>query len=167
MSAPRPFPPFRRRKQWIVALCAVALAGCGGGDDEPQPVLGAGFRFEAPAGWDIVRSGRTVAASDGERAVSVTTFRLAREYRPALWPRVVPELDRVADRLARELEGRVVARTTSVVAGRRARVYGYSGAEDDTRRIAFLLVGRREYQLLCRGEAERECNLLFATFRLR
>ena len=132
-----------------------------------QRVRGADYAFDAPPGWRVERAGRKVAAVDGGREVSVTTFRLSRRYRPELWERVVRELDGVAARLAAELGGRVVVRATYVVARVRARVYRLEGTRDDTRRIGFLLSGRREYQLLCRGEAEEECDLLFSSFSLR
>jgi hypothetical protein len=51
-------------------------------------------------------------------------------------------------------------------------VYDFEEASDGTRRVAFVLHLRREYQLLCRWEDEEEetgreaCAELFATFML-
>jgi flagellar biosynthesis regulator FlaF len=168
LSAPRPFPRFGRGKQAaLVAFALVAVGACGGDETEVRSVAGADYRFDAPADWDVQRAGRTIAVTDDSRAVSVTTFRLARPFRTALWRRVVEELDAVAERLARELNAQIVRRSTTVIDGRRARLYRYEGARDDTRRIAFVLVGRREFQLLCRGDAERECDVLLASFRVQ
>ena len=170
--ATRVFPCSWRPKQFALLLAALALAapaaGCGG--DERRGfahVRGSGFGFDAASDWRIERTGRRVAAVDDGREVSVTTFRLARPYRPELWERAVTELDAVAGRLARELGGSVTERATRVVAGARAREYRLTGTRDGTRRIGFVLRGRSEYQLLCRGDAEEECDTLFSSFTLR
>ena len=167
-----------RSKQALVGVVALLAGGCGGDserDREPQTVRGGGYSFAAPSGWRVEREGRTVQAVDEDEAVAVTTFRLARPYRAELWPRVVPELDAVAERLARELGGRVAARETAFVDARRARVYALTGTRDATRRIGFVLEGRVEYQLLCRWRGDEQtalasrltaCQTLFATFRL-
>jgi hypothetical protein len=42
---------------------------------------------------------------------------------PSLWPRVVPELDRAAGDLARQLSGRVTGSATVTAAGGNARAY--------------------------------------------
>jgi len=87
----------------------------------------------------------------------------------------VPELDRVAAELARELAGRVEASRTIVVGGSRARQYelGYTrGGKSLVERITFVLAGQREYQLLCRWEAAKAkpmrtpCAELVSSFRL-
>jgi hypothetical protein len=168
------FPSADPRKR-LAFLLAVALAGClvgcvagcGGGDDDGlQTVTGSGYRFQAPSDADVVRAGRSVTASDGEDAVSVTLFTLDRPYRPALWRRVRRELDGVTAALARKLGARVVERRDGRIGGRRARIYRLAGASDRTSRLAFVLEGRREYQLLCRGEAPEPCERLLASFRL-
>lgn len=165
------FPRFWRCKQAVLLAAALAATGCAGGsragEAAPRRVSAAGYAFQASPGWRLERAGRKVAAVDGEREVSVTTFRLSRRYRPELWRRVVRELDSVAARLAAELDGRIRGRATLEVGGVRARVYRLEDTRDDTRRIGFVLAGRREYQLLCRGDAEQECDVLFATFTLR
>src|SRR5687767_2278406 len=95
---PGSFPRGRGGKQ--LALCALAaaaiLAGCGGsGDGEVQVVRGPGFTFEAPAGWELVRTPRAIGARDGDvDLVQVTRLPLARAYTPDLFERVRPELDR-------------------------------------------------------------------------
>jgi hypothetical protein len=90
---------------------------------------------------------------------------------------VVVELDGVASRLAERLApdaARSPGRT-QVIAGRRARVYDIVYTREGARRlerVAFVLNGRREYQLLCRWdsddpeEGEEACMLLLSSFRL-
>jgi hypothetical protein len=173
LAATRVFPGARSRKQgaWGVALVILAVGGCGGGDEASvQTVTGAGYRFEAPGDWVVERSGRrlSVVAEDDAASISVTSFRLARAYRPELWPQAREELDEVAEELARELDGTLESRETVRIAARRARAYRFSGTRDETRRIGFVLDGRREFQLLCRGDAGEPspCERLFATFSL-
>ncbi len=84
-------------------------------------VQGTGYRFSAPADWAVVRSGREVQASQGLQLVSVTRYPLLRAYRPALWERVVPELDRAATQLAQQQKGEVAQSRTVTVAARHAR----------------------------------------------
>lgn len=157
-------------------VAALVLAGCGGGDDgELRTVQGRGFTFAAPADWDVTvraRSSSAKAGDDEPDLVSVTVFRLARPYRPALWKTVVPELDRVARQLASRLGGTLESSSTVTVAGRRARRYEirYRLMDDEVvERTAFVLNGRREYQLVCRypsGDPTAACETLFETFRL-
>ena len=166
----RLFPRVPRGKQAVVAAAAL-LAGCGGGTtEELREVAGSGYVFEGSTDLEVTRSGRTLTGEVDRHVVSVTTFRLARPYRPELWTSVVPELDRVATELAAKLGGRVVARETRPVAGRRARLYRVEGARDDTRLVAFVLRGASEYQLLCRWPGDEDasgpCDDLIATFRL-
>ena len=164
------FPRVPRGKQAVVAAAAV-LAGCGGGTpDELREVRGSGYAFDGSSELEVTRSGRTLTAELDGHVVSVTTFRLARPYRAELWPSVVPELDGVAEQLAAKLGGRVAARQTRVIAGRRARLYRIEGARDDTRLVAFVLRGASEYQLLCRwpgdAAASGPCDDLLSTLRL-
>lgn len=136
-----------------------------------RTVGAAGFSFAAPADWTITRGVRTVSAASGVELVSVTRFRLARPYRPALWPRIVPVLDGVAAQLARGLGGSVDTRHTAVIGGLRARSYEISFSREGkelAERIAFVLAGRREYQLLCRfrrGAEPKACEAFLASFR--
>jgi hypothetical protein len=160
-------PRVNARKLAPVAL-AVLLAGCGGSGAKPAPaakrVGGPGFSFRAPADWRVKKTLRSAEARNGQAIVSVTVFRLVRPYRPALWPKVVPELDRVAKDLAARVKGSVQSSATQTVAGEKARVYTIARSGEDER-IAFVLRGRREYQLFCRG-AGAACDELFASFRL-
>ena len=164
------FPRVPRGKQAVVAAAAL-LAGCGGGTtEELREIAGSGYAFDGSTELEVTRSGRTLTGELDGHAVSVSTFRLARPYRPELWTSVVPELDRVADELAAKLGGRVVARETRPIAARRARLYRVERARDDTRLVAFVLRGTSEYQLLCRwpgdDEASGPCHDLLETFRL-
>jgi hypothetical protein len=147
------------------------LAGCGGGGTTPPKVVqGSGYRFTAPADWAVVRSGRALQVSEGLQLLSVTRYPLLRAYRPALWARVVPELDRAATQLATQQHGHVGDMRTVTVAGRRARRYDIDYERDGkalVERIAFVLRGKTEYLLLCRYERGGDtaaCDRLLATF---
>ena len=155
-------------------------AACGGGEEPRERVIrGDGFTARVPYDWRIERAGRTIRAArrDGVETVAVTTFRLARPYRPQLWPEVVEELDGVAERLARALDpsARVVSGDTTRIARRRGRVYLMSYGHEGERlieRVGFVLEGRVEYQLLCRWSDKTHfagraaCRRLFRSFRL-
>jgi hypothetical protein len=59
------------------------------------------------------------------------------------------------------------AQETITVAGRKTRAYRF-----DTTRIGFVLVGRTEYQLLCKlaadgSDPDGACALLFSSFSVR
>ena len=174
------FPSLRGRKPALVGLAAavIVLAGCGSGGhkasaSDVQRVSGDGYRFSAPSSWSVHRAGRQVTATSGSvDLVGVTTFTLARPYRPALWTKAVPALDRTAAALAAQLGGNLRARATVVVAGRRARRYEIGYRRDGkalVERTAFVLAGRGEHQLLCRfasGGDDGACRTLFSSFRL-
>lgn len=161
-----------------MAVLALSACGAGDGEDAPQTVAGPGFTFSAPAGWDVVVAGRSASArphAGAPELVSARVFRLARPYRPTLWERVVPELDRVVAELTEELDGELESSAVIVVGGRRAKRYDIRYDRDGTvfrERTAFLLHARREFQLVCRheaadeGEGLRACVLLFASFRI-
>ena len=165
-------PRFRQGKQATLALALLVLAGCGGGAAPPAPesVTGDGYRFAAPAGWRVTHAGRTTSAENGKQLVSVTVFPLARPFRPALWDKAVPELDKVAAQLATQLGGRISSRAGGTLAGRRTRTYDIAfveGGKAVVERIAFILEGRREYQLLCRFVGDDSaCTEFRASFRL-
>jgi hypothetical protein len=160
-----------------VLAAALLLAGCGGGgsDGSERIVQGPGFVFAAPESWRATRTERLASASPeagAEELVSVSVFPLQRRFRPALWPRVVGELDRVAGQLARGLDGEVVSSKSGRLGGLPARQYeiSYTRMDRDLRqRVAFALRGRTEYQLLCRWEESDgepdACGLLFESFR--
>jgi hypothetical protein len=163
--------PVSFRSSLVSAVVIVSiLAGCGGGpkDQSPQVLEGNGFVFAAPAGWDVARNARELSASKGEGLVSVRVFRLTRAYRPALFARASAELDRVARELAQGLKGRVTGQRTVIVDDRRARQYvvSYRGL---LQVVTFVLVDRREYQLLCRRAADADdsaCAGLVSSFSL-
>jgi len=159
------------------ACCAglLFLAGCGGGGGGPAPehvVRGSGYRFSAPTGWEVVRSGREVRVSKGLSLVSVTRYLLLRAYRPGLFEHVLPELDRAAQGLAQQQSGEVGGSRTVTISGRRARSYDIDYERNGkalVERIAFVLRGKTEYLLLCRyerGGDTRACDRLLATFKL-
>jgi hypothetical protein len=174
------FPGLRGRKPALAGLAAavIVLAGCGGGGHKAsatdvQTVAGGGYRFSAPSSWSVHRAGRQVTATSGAvDLVGVTTFTLARRYRPQLGTKAVPALDRTAAALAAQLGGKVRTRETVVVAGRRARRYDIDyrrAGKALVERTAFVLAGRREHQLLCRfaeGGDGGPCRTLFSSFRL-
>lgn len=149
------------------------VAGCGGrGETKVQTVRGPGYAFDAPSGWQVTRNGQELQASSGTDLLSVTRYALLRRFRPALWDKVVPELDRAADGVARQQHGTVSARRTTTIAGLRARSYDVAyerGGRALVERIGFVLRGKAEYLLLCRyerGGDTRACAGLGATFRL-
>lgn len=131
---------------------------------QARTVRGPGYRFAAPADWRVVRGVRSVQARSGDALVSVTILPLARRYDPTLWDQVVPELDRVARELARRERGELEHARTEQIAGRNARVYDIA-RDEAAERIAFVLEGRREYQLFCRS-ADDACDRLLESFSL-
>jgi hypothetical protein len=100
----------------------------------------------------------------GAKQVSVQVFPLLKPYRPSLFAAASKELDRVAAQLAAKDGSRLTQRETTTVDGRRIRAYRFG-----TTRIGFVLVGKREYQLLCElppdgKDADGACGLLFSSF---
>jgi hypothetical protein len=127
-------------------------------------VHGPGFSFSAPASWSTSRTERAVLVRDGESRVSVTTYTLQKPYRRALFAAAAKELDGVAAKLAAAAGGTLRQKQTINVAGEKIRAYRF-----DATRIGFVLVGRREYQLLCELSATSQdtgnaCALLFKSF---
>ena len=129
-SLPRAsFPRPRGGKPALAGLAAalIVLAGCGSGGHKAsasdlRTVGGGDYRFSAPSSWSVHRSGRQVTVTSGAvDLVGVTEFTLARPYRPPLWRKAVPVLNRTAAGLAAQLGGEVRTRATVVVGGRRAR----------------------------------------------
>jgi hypothetical protein len=171
----RSFIPVRNpRKQAILALATLLLAGCGGGGDvrAEQRVRGAGYAFSAPADWQVIRRPMEIRLEDGTDLLSVRRYALQREFQPELWTQVVPELDRAADQVAAQQSGTVTERKTMKIAGRNARHYRIEYEDDGkklTEELGFVLQGKMEYLLLCRYERGGDtdaCDRLLATFTL-
>jgi hypothetical protein len=123
-------------------------------------VRGPGFSFAVPGGWHTSRTQHSVSSSNGKARVSVTTYTLQKAYRPAIFAAAARELDRVAGQLATQAGKKLTERQTVEVAGQKVRAYRFGST-----RIGFVLVGKREYQLLCRDPGSA-CDLLFKTFTL-
>jgi hypothetical protein len=166
-------PARNRCKQAVLGLALLLAAGCGSsGSPKLQTVSGPGYAFGAPAGWQVVRKPDVREASHGTQLVSVARFPLLRAFRPALWPKVVVELDRAAAQVATQQHGKVTDPRSITVARRQARRYDIAyerSGKQLVERIAFVLRGKTEFLLLCRYEAggdTRACDGLLATFRL-
>jgi hypothetical protein len=156
----------------------VVAAGCGGGGDKeptPQIVRGNGYRFEAPAGWSVVRGGRQVQAAEGGKSlalVAVSRFPLLHSASERLGAKVVKELDRVATGVAAQQHGSISASETTEISGRDARRYDVdydARGKQLVERLAFVLKAKTEYLLLCRFERGGDtapCDGLLRTFRL-
>jgi hypothetical protein len=140
------------------------LSACGSSKRQtPQStvqVRGPGFAFQALPGWHVSTPGKGAVARRGAEVVSVTRFSLLKPYDPAKFGAVAKELDRVAAQLAKQAGASLDDMETITVDGRKVRVYGYGG-----KRIAFVLDGRREYQLFCVNAGDG-CDLLFHSFAL-
>jgi hypothetical protein len=168
----RPIVPRADRCKRAVLAAAILAAGCGGGNGGTRIIAGTGYSFSAPADWSVVRSQRSLQVEHGLQLVSVTRFPLLRVFRTELWPKAVPEMDRSAAGLAADQHGTVTARTTTTVAGQRARRYDIAyelGGKKLTERVGFVLRGKTEYELLCRfeqGKSSSACDTLFSSFRL-
>ncbi len=131
-------------------------------------VHGPGFTFSAPGGWTIRRTQTSVAARKGSSLVSVTEFTLQKPYDPALFDRAAKELDGVAAKLAAQGGATLIERATTTVDGRKIRAYRFANGSVQTK-IGFVLMGRREFQLLCQtppgtSDPDGACALLFAMF---
>jgi hypothetical protein len=143
------------------------LAGCGGSSQpkasEGHVVEGPGFSFSAPKDWTVRRTTHGLVASQGNSLVSVTRFTLLKPYDPKLFDKTARELDGVAARLAAQSGGKLDESATTVVDGRKIRAYRYA-SKGTPMRIGFVLVGRREYQLVCSGDTGDPCTMLFSSF---
>ena len=117
-----------------------------------------GFTFSVPAGWKTSRTLRTVTVRSGKSLISVTTYTLLKPYRPALFTAAATELDGLAAKLAAAAVTAVTEKQTVDVAGEKIRAYRFGAT-----RIGFVLVGKREYQLLCENPGDA-CTLLFKSF---
>jgi hypothetical protein len=128
-------------------------------------VSGTGFSFKAPASWTVRKAASVVTVRDGVEFVQVARFPLVKAYRPALFAAVAREL-RV--RMGQVARGRTFEDAGDVaVDGIRSHVYRLpqAGYVDE---YTFVLVGRREFQLLCRETkvGAAHCARLQASFRV-
>ena len=109
--------------------------------------------------------------------MSVAQFRLARRFKPSLWDAAVVELNDVAARLAERIGPEAVVGRSgqTTIAGRRARTYEIDYTREGERlvdKVAFILEGRREFQLTCRVRVDDPdpgtdaCDRLRSSFRL-
>ena len=163
-----------RRKQAVLGLTLLVVSGCGGagGGQKGHTVRGTGFTFVAPADWAVSRKGGEVQAAKGTALIAVTRFPLQRRFRPGLWAKVVPELDRAAAAVAGQQQGTVTNSRTITVARQKARRYDVAYANEGkelVERIAFVLRGKTEYLLLCRyerGGSTDACDGLLTSFKL-
>ena len=149
-------------------MLLVILAGCGGSTHEQVRVVrGAGFRFEAPAGWRVSARGRSVRATRDSQLVQVTTFPLLKRYTDSLFAKVSRELDVRMQGIAEQLHGTVGASRAVTAGGIRSHSYEVA-AGGDVVEYTFVLRGRREFQLVCRRPAKGSddaCAGLLRSFR--
>jgi len=108
----------------------------------------------------VSRPSTGITAHRGVGLVSVSIFPLVKAYDPAKFAAAAKELDGVAAQLAQQAGTTLTRSETVTVGNRKVRVYRYGD-----KRIGFVLVGKREYQLFCR-HAATACDLLFSSFTL-
>jgi len=108
----------------------------------------------------VARPPTGMTARRGAGLVSVSVFPLVKAYDPAKFAAAAKELDGIAARLAKQAGAPLTRSETVTVGNRKVRAYSY-GSD----RIAFVLVGKREYQLFCE-RAQAACDLLFSSFTL-
>jgi hypothetical protein len=158
-----------RGKQTLL-LAVLILAGCGGSSEpnaHPQVVRGRGFSFEAPAGWRVQHSVQGSAAARGSELVQVSTFPLARPYTPALFGRVARELRLRMQTIAHETNGTLTGMNTVTAGGVKSHRFDVK-VDDHVDQYTFVLIGKREYQLLCRvqtSSSDAFCSDLLTSFR--
>lgn len=113
------------------------------------------------------RSRLAVAAASGSQLVQVSTFPLNRPYRPTLFTAVARELQLRMGQVAGQTGGTVEQAGSVVAAGVRSHVYRLQ-LGDHVDEYTFVLVGRREYQLLCRAPkaGAEPCRQLQSSFAL-
>ncbi len=158
--------PRRCKQALVVAVCI--LAGCGGSRETKfTSVGGTGFRFEAPAGWQVKAVPRGVGASHDSEMVQVAAFPLVRVYDPALFNRVATELAVRMQEIAQQTGGKITKVETVAPGGIRSHSYRVEvGSHVD--QYTFVLRGKREYQLLCRrrsSSSDAVCARLISSFR--
>ncbi len=151
-------------------MAVLILAGCGGSSEpkvQSQLVKGHGFTFRAPAGWKVTRSTRGAAASHDSELVQVSTFRLVRPYTDALFDRVGGELAVRMKAIAQETNGTLAGTKTVTAGGVRSHRFEVK-VDGHVDQYTFVLIGKREYQLLCRARTSSSdafCVDLLRSFR--
>lgn len=112
-----------------------------------------------------------MAATDGSiDRYEVMRFDLEKAYRVARFAAASKELDGVAQKLADQLGGHVIARSTTLMHGRKSRAYTIEYGGGKTLQIAFVLKDTTEYEVLCRRQSSAPssaCAPLFTSFALR
>jgi hypothetical protein len=149
----------------VLALTLLILAACGSSPTvAAQTVTGPGYAFEAPGGWKA-EGARAVHGND---IVEVRKFPLARAYAPALFDKVKPEIERVAQQLGTQLKTSPVERAVTVASEQALQFDFTHGSVFE--QLTFVLRGKTEYQLYCRrakSDSATPCERLVATFTLR
>ena len=140
-----------------------------------QVVRGTGYTFSAPRSWQVARTARQVQAVQGGKSfslVAVSRFPLRRTFTPALWQKVLKELDRVVDGIAHQQNGSVTDATDATIDGQKGRRYQIAydlHGKKLVERLGFVLRGKTEFFLLCRyeeGKSSTACDTLFSSFTL-
>ena len=92
----------------------------------------------------------------------VATFPLVHAYTPALFDRVQKELDGRLEAVAKQTGGSVAAHRIVRAGGIKSHSYDVR-VGDHTDTYTFVLLGRREYQLLCSAD-RAVCDELVTSF---
>jgi hypothetical protein len=162
--------PWTLRSKQTLLLAVLILAGCGGSSEpkaQSQIVKGRGFSFKAPVGWHIQHSIRGSAASQGSELVQVSTFPLVRPYTAPLFGRVAQELALRMKTIARETGGTLTGMHTVTAGGVKSHRFDVK-VDGHVDQYTFVLIGKREYQLLCRfrtSSSDAFCSDLLTSFR--
>jgi hypothetical protein len=153
---------FRLLAKAVLPLAVLfILAACGGGTHlRATQVSAVGISFEAPSGWNVVRSAVGVSVQGDGQTVQVSRFRLAKPYDPAKFDLLWRSTDTAAAQLAKQAKTTVSESSTVSIGGVQGRAYRYGD-----RRIGFVLQGTDEYQLYC-TQVGAACDLLFKTFTI-
>ena len=149
-------------------------AGCGGSakhEAKAQRVATPLYTYQAPSDWKSTVAGQNSIVKNGpDTLVSVTVLPTLKVYRPALFPRLIGELDGVTGQLAGRLQGQVTAKKTMLVAGRRVRQYQITHG-DLVDELTFVFRGKQEFLLTCRWKQKdgrpAACDQETTSFRLR
>jgi outer membrane PBP1 activator LpoA protein len=157
-----------RRKQTLL-LAVLILAGCGHSSEpkaQSQVVKTTRFTFQAPTGWKVQHSSRGAAASNGSDLVQVSAFPLVRPYSSALFDRVAGELAVRMRTIAQETGGTITGTKTVTAGGVPSHMYEVK-VDGHVDEYTFVLIGRREYQLLCRSRSSSGsfCSDLLTSFQ--